>query len=131
MPDPFGLDTSVVLRLLIGEPDDQAKKASEFVEAQALGGRPCLLCDLVISEAYFALQHHYRVPKHEALSYLLKLVESPLIRANGCAPRALAETLAGSSKPGFVDRLISLQYQPGPMATFEKPAGRLTGAKVL
>ena len=62
-----GLDTSVVLRFLVGEPADQAQTALQYLrKIQQEGGR-AIVSDLVVTEAYFALQYHYPVPNAEAL----------------------------------------------------------------
>ena len=54
-----GLDTSVVLRLLLGQPADQAARAVAFLDELSRGGHHAVVSDLVVAEAYFALQHHY------------------------------------------------------------------------
>lgn len=78
----IGLDTSVILRLLIGEPAAQAERAWRALTEARAAGDATVLSDLVVSETYFALQHHYRVPKAEALEQLRAL---GLIRA-ACPP---------------------------------------------
>ena len=52
----FGLDTSVVLRLLTGQPQELAERAlARYQEGVAAGDRFCV-SDVVAAEAYFALQ---------------------------------------------------------------------------
>ena len=66
----FGLDTSVVLRLLTGQPQELAERAlARYQEGVAAGDRFCV-SDVVAAEAYFALQQHYRKTKGEALTAL-------------------------------------------------------------
>ena len=55
----YGLDTSVVVRLLMCEPPELAVKARDFVEAALDAGHLFYISDLAISETYFVLQHHY------------------------------------------------------------------------
>jgi predicted nucleic-acid-binding protein len=128
-----GLDTSVVLRLLLGQPADQAARAVAFLDKLARGGHHAVVSDLVVSEAYFALQHHYGVFKQEALMGLRRLFADGEIEPLGAAARVLAVAGLPSAKPGFVDRLIHGAYA-GPsdeMATFEKAAGKLKSVRVL
>jgi predicted nucleic acid-binding protein len=66
----LGLDTSVVVRLLMGVPEAPARAARRRLEHAAEAGETVLVSDLVISEAYHALQYHYGVPKAEARSLL-------------------------------------------------------------
>lgn len=128
-----GLDTSVVLRLLIGEPQLQARAALQaVVEIRAEGGQ-AVVSDLVVSETYFALQHHYAVPKREALRQLKALFESGDLVAAGCAAQVLATPRLAVAKPGFVDRMIHAEYvgNLGQMLSFEKAARRLARTRVL
>jgi predicted nucleic acid-binding protein len=46
-----GLDTSVVLRLLVGSPPGQAKTALGFVKKSLTVGVRVIVSDLVVSEA--------------------------------------------------------------------------------
>lgn len=128
-----GLDTSVVLRLLVGTPADQAERASAFLDELFAAGDQAVVSDLVVSEVYFALQHHYAVPKAAALKALASLFESGEIKATGAAAAVLATGRLATARPGFVDRLIHAEYERhyGAMVTFEKKASRLPGTRVL
>jgi predicted nucleic acid-binding protein len=130
-----GLDISVVLRLLVGVPTEQAAKALAFVKSTCMAGGEVCVSDLVVSEAYFALHCHYGVPKKEAVASLLEMLRSGLVEpADGPAVVGVLEAASQSpAKPGFVDRLIHAQYvrRASSMATFERAAGRLGGATVL
>jgi predicted nucleic acid-binding protein len=64
------LDTSVVIRLLVGQPADQYRRAMEFLRGQLSAGRAVHVSDLVLAEAYFALQGFYQLPKPDALQAL-------------------------------------------------------------
>lgn len=130
-----GLDTSVLLRLLIGVPADQAAAALAFVKRTWTAGGRIVVSDLVVSEAYFGLHAHYDVPKQEAVASLLDVLRSGLVEpADGPAVTEVLEAARRApSKPGFVDRLIHAQYarRPAAMATFERAASRLAGTTVL
>jgi len=127
------LDSSVVLRLLTGEPRDQAQRALEEFEKAIHSGGELLVSDLVVSEVYFALQHHYSVPKAEALALLAKFLKESGVHPLGAASKVLAEPDMATAKPGFVDRLIHAEYRQAAkeILTFEKAAGRLPGVRVL
>ena len=127
-----GLDTSVVMRLLTGDPPDQAEVAATFLaESKATGDR-LLVTDLVIAEVYFALHSKYKVPKAEALQRLREFVESGEVEA-GVATQVLRMPNLASAKPGFVDRLIHATYSNDQacLVSFEKSVSKLAGAKVL
>ena len=128
-----GLDTSVVLRLLLGQPADQAARAVAFLDELSRGGDHAVVSDLVAAEVYFALQHHYGVPKKDALVGLRRLFADDEIRPLGAVAEVLAVKGIASAKPGFVDRLIHGAYAGAAdkMVTFEKAAGRLKAVRVL
>ena len=128
-----GLDTSVVLRLLLGQPADQSQRAVAFLEAVTRRRDQAVVSDLVVAEAYFALQYHYEVPKNEALVALRQMFADGEIESQGVATEVLAMEGLASAKPGFVDRLIQGAYisQGGSMATFEKASGKLKSVRVL
>jgi predicted nucleic-acid-binding protein len=128
-----GLDTSVLLRLLLGQPSDQAARAVAFLDELTLGGHRAVVSDLVVAETYFALQHHYGVSKPDALQGLRQLFASGEIEPLGAAAEVLAVHGLASVKPGFVDRLIHGAYanEADEMVSFEKAAGKLKSVRVL
>ena len=67
----FGLDTSVVLRLLTGEPQELAAHALERYQRGIANGDDFAVSDVVAAETYYALQHHYNKTKEESLAALM------------------------------------------------------------
>lgn len=128
-----GLDTSIVVRLLVGEPEDLAKRARKFLDELFDSGEQAAVSDLVVSETYFALHYHYNVPKADALKALRAMFDSGEIKGTGAAPEVLKTRNLASANPGFVDRMIHRGYLDGGagMATFEKKSRRLENVKVL
>lgn len=122
-----GLDTSVVLRLLTGEPVAQAERAVIELDKMRGQGKQGAVSDLVISEAYFALQYHYDVPKQLALDKLREFLGSPEIVPLGEALAILQQESLANAKPGFVDRMIHADYlkRTSMMVTFEKASAKL------
>ena len=128
-----GIDTSIVLRLLVGEPESQAKKAIALLDKFTRENKQAAVSDIVISETYFALQYHYKVPKARALNTLHEFLSSGEIVALGVAPKVLEHANLASANPGFADRLIHEDYiaKCEGMASFEKAAKKLTATEVL
>ncbi len=126
-----GLDTSVVVRLLIGEPVEQAEVARRMLDAQPRGS--CAISDIVIGEAYFALRHHYVVPHTRAVGALSALLSDPRFRATGVARHVLAHMPGREASAGLMDRLIHAGYAQDDIAmvTFDRVAARLPGAHRL
>ncbi|MDK3159955.1 PIN domain-containing protein [Kamptonema cortianum] len=129
----FGLDTSVVLRLLTGQPEDQAGKALEWLMQAKNRDVSIEISDLVLAETYYALQYHYEVSKEKALNALRELISDPAIRVQGVGALILQKQRLGNARPGFVDQLIHAQYhqESKRMLTFEKAARKLSNTEVL
>lgn len=129
-----GLDTSIVVRLLIGEPEQQAAAARRLLNERAARREPpAALSDLVVGESYFALRHHYGVPHAKAVAALRALLNDPRVFPTGVARRVLALAPGEIAAPGLIDRLIHGDYDRAGaiLLTFDRRAARLPGAKLL
>lgn len=131
----IGLDTSVVVRLIVGEPANQCAAARELLESALARAEPVLISDLVVGESYYALQHHYGIPKREACALLRQFLESGAVVANpaGVADVVRLSEQGGRQSAGLVDRLIHLRYEDhgATTVTFDAQQGRLKGAVKL
>lgn len=128
-----GLDTSVLVRLLAGDPRELALEALRFLIERREAGDSVRVSDLVLAETYDALQHHYGVSKRDALAALRQFLETPGIDG-GAAAELLATPGLESATPGFVDRLVHdgyLRSGAERVATFEKAGAKLPGVLVL
>jgi predicted nucleic-acid-binding protein len=129
----IGLDTSVVLRILVAEPADLAQCALRELRRCLAEGQEVRVSDLVVAETYYALQFHYRVPKVEALTILNAFLAKSGVQCLGTADKVLKVPNLATSNPGFVDRMIHAEYRQdgSDLLTFEKAAGRLPHTRVL
>jgi predicted nucleic acid-binding protein len=130
----WGLDTTFLIRLLTDDPPEQAQVAKEELSRCLAAGERPKVTDLVVMEAYFALQTHYSVPKRETLDALQLVLESGDVDPIGFALDVLQRTRnLASAKPGFLDRVVHAQIQAlgAKMITFEKAASKLPGVRVL
>ncbi len=124
----MGLDTSVVVRILAGEPEDMAMAALRYLRERTAAGDEFLVSDLVVAETYYAFQHHYGASKKDTLAAIRSFLESPGITASGEAGAVLALPRLESAKPGLVDRLIHggyLRLGAEQVVTFEESAAKL------
>lgn len=125
-----GLDTSVVLRLVTGTPEDQAARALALLERAQQDGVRVQVSDLVVGETFYALLYHYEVPQAEALSTLRDFLSSPFIAPMGHA-RSVLEEYAGKGA-GLMDRLIRSEYldHAQEVATFDREMARLPHVRI-
>ena len=130
---PTGLDTSVILRLVTGEPVEQSEAARLWLTNLLRSGGTAVVSDLVVAETYHALQYHYGMSKKDALAALFSMFLSRTILPAGQAAKVLLQSGLATAKPGFVDRLIHAAYTipEGNMATFEKSGKTLENTTIL
>ena len=109
MTPRFGIDTSVLVRLLTGEPrEDFLDCVAGLIALVEHEGSEIFASNQVIGEAYVAVQHHYRVSKPDARAGLLDVLRSGLVSPlNG---NGAMEALEASGSPGLFDRLIADDY---------------------
>ena len=55
----YALDTSVLVRILVNRPQPLAAEVIREVASRIADGDVMLVSNLVLSEAYYAVQHHY------------------------------------------------------------------------
>jgi predicted nucleic acid-binding protein len=126
-----GVDTCVVLRLLVGEPEDQARQAKAYVEQCYYNGTEVCVSDLVVAESYHALIYHYEVPKLRAVEALRDLLGSPMITTTGHAlPVVMSYQGTGA---GMVDRLIRAELldHTYEIKTFDRDFAKLDNVVLL
>ncbi|WP_058553956.1 PIN domain-containing protein [Thiohalocapsa sp. ML1] len=109
MTPRYGIDTSVLVRLVTGDPEDLyalvRERLTRLVTDQ---GAVLLASNQVIGEAYIAVQHHYGITKAEAREGLRDVLRSGLVAPlNGSA---VLDALAATGGCGLLDRLIANDY---------------------
>ena len=110
MTHRYGIDTSVFIRLLTGDPQSDYEKTVKRLEDR-LEKEPqaeFFVSNQVIGEAYIALQHHYRINKSEAKSAIISVLTSGLCSpANGASVMNALQMERGC---GLIDKLIADDY---------------------
>ena len=104
----IGIDTSVLVRLALGEPSRDFARSVERIEALIDEGHEIFASNQVVGEAYMTLQHHYGASKNDARTALHRALTSGLVAPlNG---RTVIDALESSGGPGLFDRLIADDY---------------------
>ena len=128
----FGIDTSVLVRLLTGEPPKDFEHCVSRLRALVENdGAEVFASNQVIGEAYVAVQHHYGVSKADARAGLLAVLRSGLVSPlNG---RAVIEALEAVEGAGLFDRLIAEEYSRAgvEVLTLDRKMASLPGARGL
>ena len=128
----YGIDTSVLVRLLTGMPEADYFNSVERLSALAIDeGTGVVASNQVIGEAYVAVQHHYGVNGADARAGLLQVLRSGLVSPlNG---RSVLEAIQASGGAGLLDRLIANDYARADLETLtlDKAMAALPRARIL
>ncbi len=127
----IGIDTCVVLRLLVGMPEKQAERARAFIEQCYFDGIDVCVSDMVVAETYHALIYHYDIPKPKAVETLHDFLGSSMITATGHA-MIVVNSYTGTGA-GFVDRLIraDLLDDAYEVRTFDSNFARMENVELI
>ena len=134
MTHRYGIDTSVFVRLLTGEPEAEYEQTIARFEKRMKADPQAefFVSNQVIGEAYIALQHHYEVKKTEAKAAILSVLTSGLCSPLNGAPviTALQSKQGGC---GLLDWLIADDYYGHGMKvlTNDLKMSRLSSAEKL
>jgi predicted nucleic-acid-binding protein len=130
----IGIDTNVLLRLLLHDDEAQARKARREIEDIESAGTQVLINDVVLTETLWTLRGRFASDKDELLLTLRSLLgaASFAFENRGTVQQALA--LYEASNAGFSDCLIAAknagigcEYT----ATFDRAMRSLPAVKLL
>ena len=128
----FGIDTSVLVRLITGKPAEHFDYClSELRMLVEDHGAEIFASNQVIGETYVTVQHHYGISKADALTELSRTLQSGLVAPlNG---RAVIDVLHASGGAGLFDRLIADDYSRADVEvlTLDRRMSKLPGARPL
>ena len=116
MTPRFGIDTSVLVRLVTGQPEPDFRSCLEALRliVEDRSGE-LFASNQVIGEAYVTIQHHYGVSDAEAREGLIAVLTSGLVApSNGHEVILMLEERQGA---GLFDRLIADGYAREGMET--------------
>ena len=126
----ISVDTSVVVRYLVGTPPDQADRAVGLIDGEAQIG----ISLLALAETAHVLRSFYRMPRQDIVDVLIDLMTkanvTPLEVSKSDVIDALVRARAFDSSP-ITDALIATAaraYGALPVYTFDTKFGRLGAA---
>ncbi|HEX5039621.1 MAG TPA: PIN domain-containing protein [Candidatus Limnocylindria bacterium] len=128
----IGVDTSVLVRYLVGTPPGQARRAASLIDGDEEVG----LSPVAIAECAHVLRTQYGVDKGEILEALIGLVQRENVRVLGLRTDVLvgvlvrARQLPGRPIPDALIVATSLATDALPLATFDRGQRRY-GVAVL
>lgn len=129
----LGMDTSYLLRLLTGQPADLAEAALMRYQEALEQGDAFFINDIVVAEAYYALQHHYGKTKEESINALRGMALDESIAFSEGMMAAIDTPNLAKASPGFIDRILVADYRARGQVTLscEKSFKRLADVEVV
>lgn len=128
----YGIDTSVLVRLLTGVPEAEFARSVQGLSVLVRDeGAGVVASNQVIGEAYVAVRHHYGVTRADARTGLLHVLRSGLVSPlNGTSVLDAIESTGGA---GLVDRLIADDYtrEDLDVITLDKAMASLPRVRIL
>lgn len=128
----IGIDTNVLVRLLVRDDEAQAVAAERFA-AELTPQRPGFVTQVVMVEMYWVLSRAYGLPVGECLAHIRALVASEDLEFDDGEGLVRALTLAEAGAD-FADALIqgaNELFGVAETVTFDRRAGRRLGWRVL
>ncbi len=110
-----GVDTSVLVRLVAQQPQEDFERCLRRLGVLVERRYEIFASNQAIGEAYAALIHHYDIPSANARAGLLDVLTSGLIAPLNGPP--VLEALSASGGPGLFDRLIADDYSRAGLET--------------
>ena len=125
--DMIGIDTSVVVRYLVGTPVDQARRAARLIDddEQEIG-----VSAVALAECAHVLRTQYEIGQADIIDSLIGFIQRENIRVLGIRTDLLVEALVRArSMPGrpIPDAMIvatTIGADAVPLATFDHDQGR-------
>jgi len=89
----IGIDTSVLVRYLVIDNEDESQRAASLIDGAASRGEPLFVPHLVLAEAAAVLERAYAVPRSEVAMLLKGLVASRQVHIE--APAIINRAIVG------------------------------------
>ena len=132
MTHRYGIDTSVLVRLLTGEPPDEFERCVDrLTELVGKRNAEIYVSNQVIGEAYVAVQHHYGATKGDVRDALSSVLQSGYVMPLG--GKAVLDVLSRDGGAGLLDRLIALDHEAADLVTLtlDERMAKLAGCRLL
>ncbi len=126
-PPHVWVDANVILRLLTGRPEPQARASAALMARADAGELRLRICPLVVAEVVWVLTFAYGVPCTEVADVLLSFLGSGgLIVEEGTLLAAALAQMA-EQRVDFVDAYLAAKarHSRSPVATFDGDFDRL------
>lgn len=130
----IGLDTNVLLRLLVRDDLDQYETATRFVKESVAQGETLFINRIVVAELVWALSRSYRRSREEIAAAIEQILMTAEFEVEGSPLVWAALNEYTRTKVDFADCLLGAVNKAAgcsATATFDRKTGKLGTFKVL
>src|SRR6185437_3670336 len=130
----IGVDTNVVVRLLVADDERQTDAAARYLKAHCSSDDPALLSDIVLVECAWVLEDVYEYSRTQIGDAIEGLLATAQLRAADAPAVSAALQRFRSSSADFADCLIGVNNVAagcGYTATFDRKASKLPEFQLL
>jgi predicted nucleic-acid-binding protein len=104
----IGIDSNVLLRVLLGDDDGQAKRARQLLESQCSVERPAFVNRAVLFEAVWTLSRGYRYSRVQLAAAVKLLLAAPELMIEDHEAVESALGIFTTTRADFADCLIGV-----------------------
>lgn len=130
----IGVDTNVIVRLLVADDEKQADAASRYLKEHCSSDDPALLSDIVLVECAWVLEDLYEYSRAQIGEAIDGLLATAQLRAADASAVGTALQRFRSSSADFADCLLGVNNVNAGCeytATFDRKASKLPEFQLL
>lgn len=130
----IGIDTNLLLRLIIGDEPKQAVAAREFLRAHCSPDEPGYVCHIVLVELVWTLARAYGYPREQIAAAIEQILETAQLDVESSNDVVAAVKDYRSGTADFADcLLVRVNSAAGcsHTVTFDRRAAKLEGFQLL
>jgi predicted nucleic-acid-binding protein len=130
----IGIDTNLLLRLIVGDEPKQAITAREFLSERCSADEPGYVCHIVLVELVWTLARAYGYPRERIAAAIEQILETAQLDVESSSDVAAAVKDYRRGGADFADcLLVRVNAATGctHTVTFDRRAAKLTGFELL
>ncbi len=130
----IGIDTNVILRLLVADDEKQADAAARYLKAHSSSDEPALISDIVLVECAWVLEDVYGYSRTQIGEAIEGILGTAQLRAANPSEVGTALQRFRASSADFADCLLGIHNAAAGCeytATFDRKASKLPEFRLL
>jgi predicted nucleic-acid-binding protein len=130
----IGIDTNVIVRLIVNDDERQSRAAECFIREHGGSGTPCYVSDVTLIETVWVLEAAYGYDRGMVAEALTAILEAEQLEFDSPVDAAAAVEDFRHGRADFADCLIgrtNLRAGCSHTVNFDRKAATLTGLKLL